>query len=653
MLKILVRFAAVAIAALIALVAGVYSAAADLDGLPDADYVASMRFDNSPMPRGEVIASLDQYADSAGVGIIRVASAPDDFLDKRLAFVFGSGGIRDTEIDWFSPTMSGTVAKSSELGFTSLNGVYAIKGSDSQAKSFQTWAKSELGADAALKEKTTVGLLTYALLTVGAWVPMSAAILLLGAIVMSWYVLRAHGRELRVLAGMRLSTVVLTDLRSLFGALAVPVVATFAISVLGIIVTGFGRAGFFISTLMLFTGAVTAFAVAVALIMGMLSLPTVRDIAARRPSERGSWVISEVLKVAAVVIVAAIVPTASGVVTNASAATAQGALWESMGDSVTVRVANRLGDAENAAFAGLIRDLVRRDAAMFSMSLSSDTVNLVDEAAGKDLEDLGFDSVVLTGEPFLDTVNRAGGATWELVSPVHSVQELPDSIRGQLLPNLELWTTSRKAPDVRFYGSTGEAPIAVSGGRAGTLDTNQLPLIISVNDLTQFDDAFLASAMSRGNIVFTDPEQLKALVEQRGISSDILSIDRIADLGLYDAQTKQRNAQLGAAAIAIAVLALVMCLSVTAWIFALLRRHRWFVQRTAGLSWRSILQPRMLWEAGSALLFGAAMAMSFGAASPSNIWISGIAPFAYLTVVWLIHQWAATTTFRTTLARRG
>ncbi|MBN9131541.1 hypothetical protein ACKLTP_07015 [Paenarthrobacter ureafaciens] len=653
MLKILVRFAAVAIAALIALVAGVYSAAADLDGLPDADYVASMRFDNSPMPRGEVIASLDQYADSAGVGIIRVASAPDDFLDKRLAFVFGSGGIRDTEIDWFSPTMSGTVAKSSELGFTSLNGVYAIKGSDSQAKSFQTWAKSELGADAALKEKTTVGLLTYALLTVGAWVPMSAAILLLGAIVMSWYVLRAHGRELRVLAGMRLSTVVLTDLRSLFGALAVPVVATFAISVLGIIVTGFGRAGFFISTLMLFTGAVTAFAVAVALIMGMLSLPTVRDIAARRPSERGSWVISEVLKVAAVVIVAAIVPTAAGVVTNASAATAQGALWESMGDSVTVRVANRLGDAENAAFAGLIRDLVRRDAAMFSMSLSSDTVNLVDEAAGKDLEDLGFDSVVLTGEPFLDTVNRAGGATWELVSAVHSVQELPDSIRGQLLPNLELWSTSRNAPDVRFYSNTGEAPIAVSGGMAGTLDTNQRPLIISVNDLTQFDDAFLASAMSRGNIVFTDPEQLKALVEQRGISSEILSIDRIADLGLYDAQSKQRNAQLAAAAIALAVLALVMCLAVTAWIFALLRRRRWFVQHTAGISWRSILQSRMMWEAGSALLFGAVMAMSFAAISPSIVWISATAPFAYMGLTWLIHQWAAATTFRTTLARRG
>lgn len=126
-----------------------------------------------------------------------------------------------------------------------------------------------------------------------------------------------------------------------------------------------------------------------------------------------------------------------------------------MGDSVTVRVANRLGDAESAAFAGLIRDLVRRDAAMFSMSLSSDTVNLVDEAAGKDLEDLGFDSVVLTGEPFLDTVNRAGGATWELVSAVHSVQELPDSIRGQLLPNLGCGPRREKH---RMFASTA-APV--------------------------------------------------------------------------------------------------------------------------------------------------------------------------------------------------
>ena len=653
MLKLLVRFAAVAIAALIALVAGVYAAAADLDGLPDAEYVSSIRFDNSPLSRDEIISRMDHYADSAGIGITRVASAPDDFLNKRVAFQFGSGEILNKDIDWFAPTMSGSIAKSSDLGFTSLNGVYALYASDSQAASFQAWARSDLGADAALKEKTSSGLLTYALLTVGAWVPMSAAILLLGATILSWYVLRAHGRELRIMAGMRLTTIVLTDLRSLFGALAIPAAATFMLSVIAVVATGFGRPWFFISTLAQFTGVVTAFAVVVALLMGMLSLPAVRDIAARRPSERGSWVISELLKLAAVVIVAAILPTVSGVVANASAATARGAIWESMGDSVTVRIGNRLGDAENAAFAGLTREMVKRDAAMFSMSLSSDSLNVVDEAASQDLKKLGFDSIILIEEQFLNTVNGASGATWKPTTGVQSLQELPDSIKAQLLPNLELWTTSRKAPDVQLYSNTGEAPFVVSGGMSGTLDSNQRPLIISMKDLSEFDDSFLASAVSRGNIVFTDPEEVKTLVKQRDMGSEILSIDRIADLGLYDAQTKQRNAQLGAAAIALAVLALVMCVSVTAWIFALLRRRRWFVQRTAGKTWRSILLPRMVWEASAAVLFGTVMALSFSAVAPSNIWISGFAPLAYLAVAWLIHQWAATTTFRTTLARRG
>ncbi|MCT9870512.1 hypothetical protein [Paenarthrobacter aurescens] len=653
MLKILVRFAAVAIAALIALVAGVYASAADLDGLPDAEHVASIRFDNSQLSRDEIIDRLNHYADSTGTDIARVASAPDDFLNKRVAFKFGSGAIQDTDIDWFSPTMSGSITDSSNLGFTSLNGVYALHSGSTKAVSFQGWVRSDLGADISLKEKTSAGLLTYALLTVGAWVPMSAAILLLGATIMSWYVLRAHGRELRILAGMRLSTIVLSDLRSLFGALGIPALATFLGSIAVVQTTGFGRLDFFVGTLAFFTAVVAALAIVVALLMGMVTLPAVRDIAARRPSERGSWVISELLKVAAVVIVAAILPTVFGVVGNASAATAQGAIWKSMGDSVTVRVANRLGDTENTAFGGLIREMSKRDAVMFSMSLSSDSVNVVDEIARNDLKELGFDSIVLTGEKYLNTVNGAGGATWEPVTTVQSLQDLPGSITRQLLPNLELWTVARTLPDVHLYSNTGEVPITVSGGMAGTLDNSHRPLIIAMNDISQFNDSFLAAALTRGNIVFTDPEGTKALLEQRQLNSEVLSVDRIADLGLYDAQSKQRNAQLGAAAIALAVLALVMCVSVTAWIFALLRRRRWFVQRTAGKAWSAVLLPRLLWEACAALLFGAVMAVSFAAVSPSNIWISWFAPPTYLAVVWLIHQWAATTTFRTTLARRG
>lgn len=236
--------------------------------------------------------------------------------------------------------------------------------------------------------------------------------------------------------------------------------------------------------------------------------------------------------------------------------------------------------------------------------------------------------------------------------PCSPCKNYPIRSRVSFFPTLS-YGRPREKPPMFSCIATPASSLCRNRGMSGTLDSNQRPLIISMRDLGEFDDSFLASAVSRGDIVFTDPEQVKALVKQRDMGSEILSIDRIADLGLYDAQTKQRNAQLGAAAIALAVLALVMCVSVTAWIFALLRRRRWFVQRTAGKTWRSILVPRMLWEASAAILFGTVMALSFSAVAPSNIWISGFAPLAYLAVAWLIHQWAATTTFRTTLARRG
>ncbi|WP_347110948.1 hypothetical protein AAHB33_09355 [Paenarthrobacter sp. S56] len=653
MLKILVRSAAVAIAALIALVAGVYTAAADLDGLPNSDFVASVRYDGSPLSRDQIVIKLDSYADATGVGIVRVASAPDDFLNKRVAFSFGSKEIQNANIDWFSPTMSGGMSKSSDLGITSLNGVYGLSGNDVQAASFRTWMSNEVKADVVLTKKTYVGLLSYALLTVGAWVPMSAAILLLGATILSWYVLRARGRELRIMAGMRLSHVVFADLRSLFGALALPALGAYLIAVVVVLAAGFGRVGYYISTLALFTGVLALFTVVVALLLGALTLPAVRDIAARRPSERGSWLISELLKVAAVMIVAAILPTVSAIVANASAASSQGATWGSMGDGVTLRIANRPSEAEEAAFAGLTRDMVGNGAAMFSMSLSSNTVDLVDEAARADLKTMGYDSVVLTDLRYLDTVNGASGASWGPITAVQSLEDLPESVKGKLAPTLRLWTMNRQGPDVQIYENTSDMDIVVSGSMAGTLDVGKHPLILAVKDVAQFDNFFLASAVSRGNVVFTDPERVSELVKERHMAGAILSIDRIADLGLYDAQSKQRNAQLGASAVALAVLALVMCVAVTAWIFALLRRRRWFVQRSAGNSWSSILLPRLLWESIAATLFGVVMALSFAMQDPSSMWISASAPLAYFAVAWSMHQWAATTTFRTTLARRG
>lgn len=648
MLKVLVRVAGVAIAALVALLAGVYAAAADLDALPDADHVASLRFDDSPLARAEIIDRLDAYADSSGVGIVRVASAPDDFLNERLAFRFGSasaGAAR--EIEWFSPTMKGTLAGSADLGFTGLNGVYALYATDAQASAFESWAKRELGAEAAVSAKTPQALLTYALLTVGAWVPAAAALLLLCATILSWYTLRARARELSMLAGMRLSLIVLTDLRSLLAALAIPAAATVVAALLVVLVGGFGRIAFYLATVGAFMGVLAAVAMAAALLMAALTLPDVRRIAARKPPEGASWALGEVLKAISVVLVAAIVPGSIALITAASTATALGATWASLGDGVTVRIGSaELGAAENAAFGGLAGAAARDGTLLFSMSLSSDSVNLVDATSAAALDDLGYDGVVIADREYLSAI----GAAMEPVAG--GLGALPSSVTGLLLPTLQLWTDSGEPPELKLYRSTADIPFPVFGAMAGTFDTHQRPLILAV-DADQLNDEFLSSAVSRGNAVFDDPDWVAAEIEARGMTDDVLSIDRVADLGLYDAQSKQRNAQLAALAVALAVLALLMSLAVTAWILALLRRRRWFVQRTAGRSWPAILVPRMLWEAAVAAVFGAALASAFLALAPGGVGLAPLAAAGYLAISWFTHLWAGTATFRSTLARRG
>ena len=651
MLKVLVRVAGVAIAALVALLAGVYAAAADLDGLPDADHVASLRFDDSPLARAEIIDRLDAYADSSGVGIIRVASAPDDFLNERLAFTFGSNsGGAAREIEWFSPTMKGSLEGSADLGFTGLNGVYALYATDAQASAFESWAKRELGAEAAVSAKSPQTLLTYALLTVGAWVPSAAALLLLCATILSWYTLRARARELSMLAGMRLSLIVLTDLRSLFAALALPAAATVVAALAVVLIGGYGRVGFYLATVGVFLGFLAAVALAAALLMAVLTLPDVRRIAARKPPEGASWALGEVLKAISVVLVAAIVPGSIALITAASTATELGATWASLGDGVTVRIGSaELGAEENAAFGGLAGAAARDGTLLFSMSLSSDSVNLVDATSAAALDGLGYDSVVIANREYLSAI----GSTAAIEAVPGGLATLPSSVTGLLLPTLQLWTDLGETPELRLYRSTADIPFPVFGAMAGTFDTNQRPLILVVDDADQLNDEFLSSAVSRGNAVFEDPDWVATQVEARGMSDDVLSIDRVADLGLYDAQSKQRNAQLAGLAVALAVLALLMSLAVTAWILALLRRRRWFVQRTAGRSWPAILLPRMLWESAVAVVFGAALASAFLALAPGSVGLAPLAAVGYLAISWFTHLWAGTATFRSTLDRRG
>lgn len=654
MLRSLVRVAGVAVAVLLILIVGVYAAAEDLDGLPDADYIASVRFDDSPLTRAEIVGQLDSFVDSTAIGVVRVASAPDDFLNERRAYRFGSDATRDGVIDWFSPTMSGTVETSASIGRTNLSGVYALYGDHAAAERFADWARGELLADATVTDKTPIASLSYALLTVGAWVPVTAAVILIAATVTSWYVLRARARELRMLAGDRLVTIAVTDLRSLLGALAAPTAVVLVAAVALAVAFGFGRIGFFARTLAVSAAAATILTILIALCLAALTMPDVRRIAARRPPERAFWMAGETLKLVSVVIVAAIVPTTAGVIATAAAAAARGATWSALGDCVTIRVGSALdGPEDDAAFGDLVRGSAADGEAVFSMSLTSDSLDLVDEEGTGALHDLGFDGMVLATRSYLEIIGASSDSALEPVTGLTTVTDLPHAIGTRLLPTLQLWTRTGEAPAATPYRSISGLPLPVFGNMAGSLESVANPLILSIADLTEFGDSFLTSALSRGNIAFTDPGGVTAAVAASDLESLVLSIDRVADLGLYDAQSKQRNAQLAGAAIALSILALVLCVAVTAWIFALLRRRRWFVHRSAGRSWPAILRPRLAWEAAVALSFGAVMAAVLLLTERADPRMAAAAALGYFALSCGLHHWSATAAFRTTIARRG
>lgn len=664
MLKTLVRLTSFGIAIFLSILAGIVISTAD-DAFPlGADFKVSLDFTHSPLTKDQTIADLDSIADASGLRLAKVVADPNDFFNSRSLYAFGQNASTETrKIDWFKPGMTGQLLPSRDLGTASLNGPYVYSGSPAAVGQFIGWIDSH-GIARNVVAKNPATIIGQALVESGAWLTFLTCIVLSVTTVISWYVLRARARALKVLNGANTPKIALNDLLSLLVSFGVPAAAGLVAAVA--VVTAEGKASRlpeFLLTAGAFLAAAAAGMILCALVVGFITWPTVDGIASRQPPESRFRGASETLKAATLILVAVMLPVLGASIGQATDLSNQSAKWQVLKNHVALRISVQ-SDAEFVSRQPALHDMTVAASRAGKLTLSyafSPRTN--DRPSQETRPDTGeFDGIVLVNPDYLRVIapliapNAPGSGT-----PLDDVGEqvgfdaLPQGVRefwGQQFPLLN--RAGRSLQDLKYYRYTGQQDFPALPPVVGEMAEFHNPLIIVAEHPEEtFNDATAAAFLSSGNIVFNDSNWVGEYLQSSSLTTAVLSVDRIADAALYNSQLQNQSAGLKTLSFILVLLALTMSTAVSALVYAISHSKRLFVQRTAGWAWGKSLARRTVWEATLACALTVGMFLALGGATrPEVLWAFAGIPL-YLAISSTLHIIFAKHIFKTTLARKA
>lgn len=664
MLKFLVRITSLGIAVFLTVLAGIYISTSEEAFPQGSEFTASLDFSQIQLPKNQVISELGMLADDSELHLAKVVADPEDFFNSRSLYVFGKGApAAPQDLEWFKPGMHGQLRSAEDLGNASLNGPYVYSGPPSATAQLTQWIDRH-GVKRVVAVKNTAMVLQQALVTTGAWLTFLTCFVLLITLVISWYVLRARARSLKVLCGAPAGKVILEDLFSLLRVVTLPALVGLAVALVVVAVQGKGSYLLpLASTSAVFIACALAATIACALLVSAITWPSVQGIASRQPPERHFQLMSEVLKAATLVLVTVTLPVVGGSIAEATNLSNQNAQWEVLKSNVSIRIATR-SDAEfemrQAEMQNMAAVASEAGTLTFSYALKPASVIREDEAGSADLG--GYDGVVLANPNYLTAISPIIGTTPSAVDPLGtsgdktSMEQLPPTLQEYLSRQFPLWNRSGTNSDglrnLELYRYTGSSDFPALAPVAGEMTHFSNPLIVIVDDPAQtFNDGTTAAFLSSGNLTFSDAGWASSYLAAAPLGDVVLSVDRISDAALFNSQLQNQSAGMKTLSFTLVLLALVMSTAVSALVYALSKARRLFVQRTAGWTWFKSLATRFVWEGGLAVALAVAMFIALGAGARPDAWWALAAVPLYAIVSTILHLTSARGVFARLLAR--
>ena len=411
-----------------------------------------------------------------------------------------------------------------------------------------------------------------------------------------------------------------------FAGLYVPVAAAVVAAgmVVGLVLGGFGPSTGFFITQSLGTTVVLGLVLCVfAFLASLLLHPRVIQIIRRRNNALLSRWGSTLFKFICFVLVLVALPQTITVSSFVSAQYQAVSRWRTVANAVSVQLTRQgLSDSYNDRFVRLYRTLAGEGKAALNMSVASMVVpdrNIHGNGRERTYSIPGdYSDIVMVDESFM-RVMKLPVTDLEKIDPSTEPKGFRADVIDRLKEYTSVWDDGSKTLTLqnRLYEWKGKTAFPVLGAAQST-DPSQIsyarkPLIVYLDRSASqhLGKDFVPAAIGQGTIFFTDHARLARQIQAEGLGPAVRSTLSVADGALLEAQRMGQEIIAGIVSVIVAMAALVLCGTQSAWIWAYERRRAIFLRHTAGQGYLGILGPHLLVQAGLMLAIGIGLSVTW------------------------------------------
>lgn len=609
------RIVIIVSAVLFALVAAAMVIVADLQ---DRDFPVqlgaksqvSLDFSQSGMSDEEAFRQLGMLSDKLGIGLVKIAPDLSGNQSGQVFAVVGAKGNFPDTIRRFGDQPDAQIKGSAALAHSYAGGQYFVTGEMTKVPEFKSWLVTHhVGAEWA--NDSLADTLQYLAKVESFAKSLLAAATLMVSLVLYWLSVKARGRALRLLAGVPIWRIQFEDLVEFLTAMAAAAVVCDLVAVTYV---GLARDWIFVPSyawaLLVFNAMVILTTMLCAVAISLASRPSAKMLAAREPAVKSLQATAVVLKTATFVLVLATVAPALVTYTDARGAATQQAHWNSLADQVALSFPAGTGESGFQEIMPSVGAIVSEAEASDTAALSYTWTNEFTHGAFEP-----YDYVSLVNQRWLNLMldngpndGSPGNQLRSELTPL-PLDRIPSNAKEFLILQLPLWSRDHLSAaqilrKVSFYqsSSSAEIPMSLGGGGSDLLFSNTAIVVVAPSLYGLFNDDFLTSAASTGNIMFTGLGSTETMIARHGLQNKIY-VKYVAEEGVLRAQLAAYFAWLQGISLVALVVALVVAALIGAFITAVLKARRDFPLRLAGKRWTEILADRVAreWVVGIAL----------------------------------------------------
>lgn len=553
-------------------------------------------------PKEKLVEELNEITSKNNAMLVKVITDSDHYENKKDIIWFGEKKpvskkliVDDENINWFEPKIRGELISSVDIGSRPLYGMYAMKGSDDFKESINNWAKDNGIIISWVAQPSILKSIYYNLIHGGVGNAIITAFLLLLATLIIWFVNHSKSRVIRLLGGVSTNRINKEDTLLIMKNISYGFLISWIIALVYLALTNRIRQ---IPLILLPSLIVmSVFLVLVCLLILSISIlvkPKIRHFSKRTIPLKKFKKLETATRIFSIILALLIIPSTLTSAYILKQLSKEYSLWEKMQSNVSIS----FGDLDSLETSKMLphvekffEDMEKKNNLSLSFVIDKSILLNKDEYGG-------YDNLIITDKSWVDSFNIGidkEGTGGKLVKKSFDKLEIP--LQNFLNVQMPIWTkTGEVQPKgIEFYEFEGSAFLALppNVGYGGSTIQAKNPLVILVEEptLSLKINSFILPSASSGNIVFPDEEMLNVALQSSPIKEYVVSVDKITDIALEQAQRFGKEAIFYVLACILIFMSMTLAGIMNAKLWVNSNKKRIFILHTFGKTYNEIIQP--------------------------------------------------------------